>query len=62
MYKQRLIDGNRLYDLVEDIDYTAYGRIYSYEAHEVAREVLKDVLRLIEVAPTIKIDSTKEDN
>lgn len=60
MYKQRLIDGNRLYDLVEDIDYTAYGRLYGYEAHEAAREVLKDVLRLIEVAPTIEIDSTKE--
>ena len=60
MIKKRPIDANQLYDLIENIDYTKYDTISSYGAYKAVRDVLSDILKLIEVAPTIETNSRKQ--
>ena len=50
----RLIDADKLYEEIEQINSCDYGSIFSYEAHNAASDVLQDIKVLIENAPTIK--------
>ena len=50
----RLIDADELLKKVESINSCNYGSMFSWEAHSAVGDVLLDVQRLIENAPTIK--------
>lgn len=50
----RLIDADELLKKVESINSCNYGSMFSWEAHSAAGDVLLDIQRLIENAPTIK--------
>ena len=50
----RLINADELLKKVEIINSCNYGSMFSWEAHSAAGDVLLDVQRLIENAPTIK--------
>lgn len=52
----RLIDANALKERLEQMNPVDYGSIYSYEAHNAAGDVLGDVARILDSAPTIEPD------
>ena len=51
----RLIDADELLKKVESINSCNYGSMFSWKAHSAASEVLRDIIQLIEITPTIKI-------
>ena len=50
----RLIDADKLLEEINTINPICYGRYSDYEAHSAAREVLRDIIQLIEITPTIE--------
>ena len=52
----RLIDADAQIDEIGKINPVDYGSMFSYEAHSAAREVLRDVVRILDTAPTIDLN------
>ena len=50
----RLIDADKLLEEINTINPCCYGRYSDYEAHSAASEVLRDIIQLIEITPTIE--------
>lgn len=49
----KLIDAEALIKKVEKINCVDYGSMFSYEAHNAAREVLQDIVTIISYAPAV---------
>ena len=50
----RLINAEKKKKKVEIINSCNYGSMFSWEAHSAASEVLRDIVQLIEITPTIE--------
>lgn len=57
----RLINADELLKKVESINSCNYGSMFSWEAHSAASEVLRDIIQLIEITPTIETKGDKID-
>ena len=57
----RLIDADKLLEEISRINPSCYGRYADFEAHGAASEVLRDIIQLIEITPTIETKGDKID-
>lgn len=57
----RLIDADKLLEEISRINPSFYGRYADFEAHSAASEVLRDIIQLIEITPTIETKGDKID-
>ena len=55
MDERNLIDVDKAIEEIEKINCVDYGSMFSYEAHDAAREVLRDVVGVLESVPTANV-------
>lgn len=60
VFQVRLIDADAIVALIREIDPTDYGTMYDYLSHGTAKDVIGDVIHLVQAdAPTIDAEPVR---